>query len=932
MPPILKKFGAEKSVRWALALACMALVFWIRTVPLSLPVTDEQAETIVRANLYQRLSHIIHEIAPDEDSKAHLDGAVAEWIRRHPAEFESAKAAVAEQVRAEATFEGKDGRRYVHLSDYDSYVWLRNVRNYLRHGTTCDAIVNGECRDTFGNAPVGYRMRYNRSLHIAAIVATHRVFTFFRPGYPLSASAFFVPVLIGTLGVLPIFFLAYRVGGAVAGVVASVLACLHPEFLYRSLGSDNDVWNVVLPAFVAWSAVSALSVQKKISAMALAAAAGLLTGLHAAVWSGWLFIYAVILFGTLGYLTIMSAAGAHWRRKSEMGKTALVAAVYYFSAGCFTWLAGADRAFSIPLGFLHRMTRFSVQGEGQAGAMADGWPQALSIVAELTKPDSRYVVGLMGGDVYFFAAWMGLWLLLVRSRLRKRHLILTACGAALYVCYYFFAGRDPRWAVLPFFLAPPAFELAAQWLEKSETDSAARASALILIVWFIAALAAVFQGVRFVLLFGAPFGVAIGLTAGHIQGWAKGRLLRVAPRYPWIAGIAALIVIVAFSAQPIMRAYAAVHNYTPAMSRPWWEALSKIRDESRPDAIVHAWWDYGYWVKYVAERRTTSDGGSLQTHVPHWLAKALLAPSDAETVGILRMLDCGSDATPLPEGERGAHGKLVAMGRDSVAAYTLLAEVIKLPSGEARRFLAARGFTRAQQDDVLASTHCRPPEAFLIVNRGMLTERVRWIWLGSWDVKRAYLALRTRTLPAAEAVPDLVRRFGYSDSAAAEIYRQVSLLSSAGDRNKFIAPPQRPIPSDWAPCRRAGSGPIMTCRVAMRYADGTTNSMDFSYDATAPKRGSLRYEDRRGAPGVLIVAGARLEEVAAPSAEFSDLGVLLDVSGARVLVGAPLLIRSTLVRLIYLGGRYDAPFKSFDRRATLAGDEITIWKINWPDG
>ena len=75
------------------------------------------------------------------------------------------------RTEPELRYQGADGYEHVYLGDYDSYVWLRAARNYLRSGTTCDTLVGGECRDTYDHAPVGAQMIYRRSLHIAAIVA-----------------------------------------------------------------------------------------------------------------------------------------------------------------------------------------------------------------------------------------------------------------------------------------------------------------------------------------------------------------------------------------------------------------------------------------------------------------------------------------------------------------------------------------------------------------------------------------------------------------------------------------------------------------------------------------------------------------------------------------------------------------------------------------
>src|SRR5262249_40600142 len=139
------------------------------------------------------------------------------------AQSADARAKLAAEIKSDMSFVAPDGRRYPHLGDYDSYVWLRNARNYLRRGSTCDTVAAGECRDAYGIAPLGHRMIYNRSLHIAAIVLVHRVATWFNPAYPLQASAFLVPVIMGALGVLPAFFIGRRLGGYTGATVAALV-------------------------------------------------------------------------------------------------------------------------------------------------------------------------------------------------------------------------------------------------------------------------------------------------------------------------------------------------------------------------------------------------------------------------------------------------------------------------------------------------------------------------------------------------------------------------------------------------------------------------------------------------------------------------------------------------------------------------------------
>ena len=155
----------------------------------------------------------------------HLDDAAVEaWIAQHPARFARKVAATRDRLADAYTYRAEDGRDHVYLGDLDSYLWLRRARQYLRAGTTCDAVADGDCRDLHTLAPVGSSMRYARSIHIAAIVAVQRIAAWLRPGWPLPSSAMLVPVIVGALGVLPAFALGRRLAGDAGGVCAAIVA------------------------------------------------------------------------------------------------------------------------------------------------------------------------------------------------------------------------------------------------------------------------------------------------------------------------------------------------------------------------------------------------------------------------------------------------------------------------------------------------------------------------------------------------------------------------------------------------------------------------------------------------------------------------------------------------------------------------------------
>lgn len=116
-----------------MVLAAMGVVGWIRLRPLALPGLGWQAEALVRARV--------------AGAGTRDDAAVDAWVAAHPAVFARKVATTRTRLAAQLRYRADDGREHVYLGDLDSYLWLRRARQYLRAGTTCDAIRDGDCRD-----------------------------------------------------------------------------------------------------------------------------------------------------------------------------------------------------------------------------------------------------------------------------------------------------------------------------------------------------------------------------------------------------------------------------------------------------------------------------------------------------------------------------------------------------------------------------------------------------------------------------------------------------------------------------------------------------------------------------------------------------------------------------------------------------------------
>ncbi len=70
----------------------------------------------------------------------------------------------------------------------------------------------------------------------------------------------------------------------------------------------------------------------------------------------------------------------------------------------------------------------------------------------------------------------------------------------------------------------------------------------------------------------------------------------------------------------------------------WLEALEWMRDNIPDDAVVAAWWDYGYWISVAGGKNSLADNGTMNSTRIEQLAKMFLS-NETEALEILRKLD-----------------------------------------------------------------------------------------------------------------------------------------------------------------------------------------------------------------------------------------------------------------------------------------------------
>ena len=338
----------------------------------------------------------------------------------------------------------------------------------------------------------------------------------------------------------------------------------------------------------------------------------------------------------------------------DLRRSALVLVVFYAVAWAGATLAGSEEPyFTVPVKAMQALIGAAGENTSGGGGGSD-WPSALSSVAELAPLRLSGIARANGSTAVFLGSLLGLLLVLLPAdRWRWHHRAVLGAGVPVYG-YGLLAMERGRVATLVLLAAPLAGALIAQW-DDEEPRAARRGLAFVVVVWFLAAVLTAFGGHRFLLLLAPPFGIACAVAVGRLDSWVRSLIAVMPGWYRAIgAGVLSIVLILAWL-HPVRWGYDAARTYPSPMHDGWWEALTRLRATSHRDAIVHAWWDKGHWVTYISERRVSNDGSSLLTHVPHWIGRALSAPSEEESVGVLRMLSCGSDATPLPEETQGAY-------------------------------------------------------------------------------------------------------------------------------------------------------------------------------------------------------------------------------------------------------------------------------------
>lgn len=787
----------------------------------------------------------------------------------------------------------QDDNGYTYLPDIDSYVWLQQATNLLKTGYVGDKLFTGKVGNkeyvnvkwnSLKNAPFGGNE--NPNLHSYAIVGVYKIGKIFSSKFTPMRASFYIPIIFSIIGIIAAFFITRKATNDFGGFIAALIVAIHPFFLSRSFGSDTDVHTVVFPLLITWVFVEMITAKNSKKSLILGGVAGFFLGLFSFAWTGWWYIFdfmiaTVIIY--IAYLLLVRHSGRRYVKEGFVNFEDVKELVYstivmIASTGIFvSWFRGYNSFITSPLAPFKFIT-------GQTAAVFSGdniWPNVYTTVAELNPASISSIINNLGGKGYFYLSIAGILMILALGILRT--------------------------------------------IQNKKNNAKLNIKLGVLTaLWFGATVYSSLSGVRFILLMVAPYAIGLGICFGLVYKYGSRFLVqstKVDAKIVRTVIILFLVSLLILPSKGIVRAADQTsRGEFPIINDAWYNALTKIKKESNPNAIVNSWWDFGHHFKYLTQRRVTFDGASQNSPQAHWIGLALLTDNEKLAVGILRMLDCGANL---------AFEELNSELNDSVYTVNLLYKLVVKNVSDADKQLQELGIGEEKRNKVLEYSHCKGkelPENYFITSEDMIGKSGVWGHFGSWDFLKSNLWINGRKWSKEETVKYILsRKFGnYTKEKAEKLYFELQALNSPNDANNWIAPwPSYDTRVGAIGCSINGEE-IKCTRSGNTVAKINLTTMDA---AIATPRGFLH-------PSNFVYVDEEDVVVKRYANETAGVGITLipqnpEKTLYNIYLAAPQTSASLFNRLFFLRGHGLRYFEPFTEQTSVTGNVIRVWKVDW---
>ncbi len=914
------------------------LTAYIRLQAGSLPATDTWAQSSVENYYKNQISQSIYKQYPNLPV-TQRDKLVAEQYTTFVKEN---KDNIAQQVtQTSAYFKTgmqyqENGTAYTFLGDLDSYYYLRQARNIEEKGMVCDyKDENGICKDNHMIAPVDGLA--DPSMHPYATVYLHKILKVFNPKINLMQAAFILPTLIAMIAAIAAFFIGRKLMNNVAGFFAAMFIATSPLIITRTLGSDTDIWNITFPLIIIWLFLEAFDSKSLIKKISFTVLTGFAMACFNFAWGGWWYIFYFIIAAILGHIGFIALKKyikhKHFKHifDKELRDDAILLGTLILSVMIFITIIYSFGNFTAAM-----KAPFMFNSELETAAVANLWPNVLTTVAELNDADIPTIISQtsFGITILFALALLGIILTLVRKEPKFEDYLLIGISTILYLYLISPKGMLLNYKLYLFLVLAPI--LLGSWFILKDDKTRDIKPALILMIWIVGMMYTSIKGVRFILLLIPAFSIGLGVAIGYIYQYLNRTISNGLKISNNITKILVACVLCLILIAPISMGISSGKNFVPSITTGWWDSLTKIREESKPDAIITSWWDFGHWFKYVADRKVTFDGASQYPALAHWAGRSLLTSNEQETIGILNMLACGSN---------NAFEEINKKYQDTEKSQNVVSDIYLLSKADARKHLLNLGFNDAETTQILKYSHCDAPDVYYVTSEDMVGKAGVWGHFGSWDIDKAYVINEVKPKSLEEGTRLLKERFNYSDDEATKIYYDVQALTTDREMNDWIAP-WPSYAANSIPCSNYSD--LVLCD--MRITIGNNGQQNIVLERAVinisnPKQSQVlmgvyaqntntRIGENIATWGKVVIADNKIKTYSPDNASVG-LGILLNVNKVNnvttysAIVSDPLLIDSTFTKLFYLEGKGMTHFEKFSDVTDITGTRIIVWKVNW---
>ena len=898
-----------------LLLIPIILSIFLRVQPAYLPITDDWARNNVNNYFRNEIRTQINQQYPNLPAQ-NKDVLVEKEFQNFVI---SQKQMLEQQIEGTSAhfktlLQNENGVTY--LLAIDPYFWVRHARNILENGHPGDELRDGVPYDNHMLAPNGRPVppdMFNAYLE----AYTYKFFSIFNRDLDLLKVAFFMPVFLATLAVIPAFFIAKRIGGNFGGVIAAIIVAIHPAFLTRTAGgfADTDAYNVLFPLVVTWLFLEAFEAKDRNKKVLFSAIGGLFVGLYSLAWGGWWHILAFI-FATLviylGYYCFLhryelKKGLANFVKQPGIKNTLFLLLCFMLSSMIFT---------SIFTGF-STFTNFLIRGPISFMKMKEVgittvWPNVFTTVAEQNSASLNSVISQIGfGNWFLFLIGISG---LILSTIKKKDAKIWFITSSIVWYTLVILAKPQNLRIFIVLVAIPVIARLIIAIKENEKGIDAKYS-ILLTLWILSTIYASVKGVRFTLLLVPAFSVSFGITVGLMYTYLSRWISKELNIHKVITRVSIILLMCLLLIAPFKSAAATAKNEIPSMNDAWWSSLEKIRLESEPDAIINSWWDFGHWFKYIADRPVTFDGTSQNTPQAHWIGNTLLTDDEDTAIGILRMLDCGAN---------NAFEELNKVVEDTPKTIGTIYEIIVLDKVGAKKILKDKGLSNEETESVLQYTHCEPPEDYFITSEDMVGKAGVWSHFGNWDFDRAlmYNMLKKKEYKANidKSVEFLQERFNMSAEDAENIYYEIESIKDSTEANSWIA--EWPNYFGIQGCNKEGNNTLVCGFVQGLKASIDLETMDvtISTQQGVVHPDVLVYPTKDG-----IVKKDFLNDT------LVGVGLTLIPSGENyiALISHTKLAAGMFTRLFYMEGHGLKHFEKFSDQRGITGGRIIVWKVNW---